>query len=1214
MRNPYQRDKKPGRVGGDPLKNVVGEAAGVKGQQVQVGKVGIESGVAPTVKMGQSSSFTTSTGLVNALDVVKGVSNVMSGVNNVMDAHDKMRASQMEKDISDLTSSEQWTNNEAEGYLSDDAKNEALQGIYKNYENSFTKNKGRAWYQGKVADTNIQYQNLGFEREMARLQLDAEKARAEGNEEAAATNFKSGLDLLRKKYAGDSARINQIEGQDLVAGAKWATAVQQSVELMTENWKASGGLEFAATTQSTDMGYENWRQAAIADMAVQDKGGLGEQLFQSYNIETGEFEGPYAEQLAAKVDSVLMPVYNQAVGLEAEHQKNNHFAAMGSIPRATVSAVVGAGSQGSGNAESRQAGMNQVASDGIARMLAFTGSSPVPLAPWQKRQQIQQGLSDIVTGVYKVDPSFTSDQASSIIDQVISDNETELISQLLPHDATEKEKEEFLRDMRLSAKADLKVAKQGRAADVDKQTRSAEELVTIPITNTGGQRKQVYNTELIKLAEGTEEQSDIYYRDAEGEQLRDTALLGMTRRASNLIYTAGFLRGENAEQIHATVEKYNTAVQAFLEGGSPETLTNILKEASEGSPYIVKHNPGGFTRISWDPNLKGNVPAQTKVALGLLTQYMAIDPDSGFYRPKEQVTAETFHKELQSLVGDSFRSQAVTEEVVKSIDTVVQYASSIFEPTMAAHVASEVIVSSMGRDGFKLGDTDAESLQSMLTQKILTNPTGSEGFNSVYTLIETALRGRNSIIHIEAGKALFGGEASPLSPEAGRVMGAALGWAVSPTGDVRNPLVTSLPREFRQSVVEKMWFDTIGDGFDDESSETLINSTNPGDLQQVIKLAMAGKPMLVQQADKSWTLAPKYQADPTATSKELAKRINGAGLAPVYQRDEDGNIVGVVLQTQAPAWEVDANGVMTRDGTVGVNFTGRNSAEAIAQGMEFVPGGRVESSDMKIDRLQSPMYASRRGSISAQNETKEQIFYHHLIQGGVNSGRSRENVEAWASKPSNRASIAGWTRPARNIWIEPSRPDRLALSNQITATIEDLNQAGAVFDSSEAESFAALLKNKNVEQLSQTDEGLSMWNTVRDIAKAQGYNPENPPMWTVNLAVLATLMPDQVDAISNMSPYDLDASTGFRPSEYTDGRTTSRPDNRRGYDSNIRYSFKNFSPVGNDSTGVMSLPIFAPVTIRGASKGDPRTFVRKSTMQTRRDAVNNTQDMSPGLE
>lgn len=1192
MRNPYQRDKKPGRVGGDPLKNIVGEAAGVKGQEVQVGKVGINSGVAPTVKMGQSSSFTTSTGLVNALDVVKGVSNVMSGVNNVMDAHDKMKASQMEKDISDLTSSEQWTNNEAEGYLDDDAKNAALQNIYKNYENSFTKNKGRAWYQGKVADTNIQYQNLGFEREMARLQLDAEKARAEGNEEDAAANFKSGMDLLRKKYAGDSARMNQIEAQDLVAGAKWATHVQESVDFLTRQWEAKGGIQNLATSVSTDVGYEDWKKRAITDMALGDAGGLGEQLLQMYNPNNDQFEGPYADQIDAKLDSILQPVYNKAVAMETEHQKNNHFAAMGSIPRATVSAVVGAGSQGSGNAESRQAGMNQVASDGIARMLAFTGSSPVPLAPWQKRQQIQQGLSDIVTGVYRANPGFTPEQASSMIDAVISDNETELISQLLPADATDEEKKQFLADMRGYAKADLRAAREQRDGEVNQQTREAQSEAETPVTNNNDLNGRINKNSLMQLAEGKAEKTGVLLLDKDNLPLTGRDLVASTQRATNLIFTAGLMRGQNAGELAGTIKTYQEMVKDFAEGTTTaENITSFLEEATQGSPYIVSYDSRGTAVITWDPEARGNVQTQARAALGLATRYMTVDPETGFFRPYGKTDSALFNEKLGTLMMDAFRAgQGLTESGAKGIEEVVTTSRAILSSDTAMRNAAVVITTALEAElGYKMEDDQRRNFTTLLTAQLEVASPGTPSWDAVLETVENAVKGRSSLVTIKAEKMLSDFSSQPYTDDVAKALGGALGFTVDSEGKV------STPDEFHQTIFEKMSFgswDRLGEGFADDSAIQLLDGARTGDIQQMFAIGVANGVFINTQGKMQ--LHPDYADNPTEAAKKMAQLIHGNGMYPSYQRDEDGSVVAVNLNNSTAQWKLNSDGKFVRDGVVGVNFTGANSSAAISQGLNkeqgYNPGETSEYAPVR--------HAVGRGAVVTDSDPNR-IFYVHLERGGIASGRSRENVRAWTSKPENRASIASWTRPGRLLWTEGMSADRHVLANQIEATIEDLKSAGVLVnteDSAEAQSFAALLRNGKVKDLARTEEGMEMWQRVRDMAKAQGYNPDNPPMWTVNLAILSTLLPEQSNAIENMSIYDLHASKSFEPMAYSGEQDSGLPDNRRGYDSLMRYEFENFTPVGEGKTGSMSLALFAPITAREAYLGDPRTMVREKTM------------------
>ena len=755
MKDPYKKEKGPGRVGGDPLKNVVGAAAGVPGQTVQPNKTAMSTQAAKGVTMGKSNSFKTSSGLINALDVVNGVNNVLSGVNKYMDVSDQVNQGKMEKDIAELTASEAWTDNESPDYIGDENKNQALNGVYDKYKGVWNRNKSEAWFKNKRTGTNIQYQNAGFEKEMTDISLEAASLEQSGDIEAAAQLRATGYGMLQQKYAGDDARMAQIETADLSAGASWATAVNASVDQLMVNWEQSGGMQNFVMAMSPDLTYEEWRQAAIADAASKDPGMLGETLYDSYSEQDGEFTGLYAEQTATQVDAKLKPMYAAAVAAKVAQQQETTEAGIASIPK-QISTRVLADQSGS------DGGKAVVFADGVARMISMTEGLPRKMSPGQKRVRYLSAMEQSIASIYRQDPTLSDDTAAAMIDGSMHSNGKNILAGIRPDLAYGSEEgDAILAEMSDAAKASLREA---RAANGGAQKKDAATEIADSVTTTNDQetlKKIIDRNPLVKLSTGESTSEPIHFLDEKGQPFTDDRSLAYMRRAQKTIVAGGLMRGDAPEQILASQKEFAAKYDAWranVKAGGTDMSTALLhgalSEALKGTPYTgVSGGATGTYTLGWDPSVGGNVEAQGLAQIAAVLPHLRLDQKTGFYDPLNKVNQDEINTIATNMTRAVFRGDGKIDRAeMATIPKVINRFRTVYEPAVANRAVAAALAGQVAAEmGHSLPADVLRNATNLIERQL--GKIGEAGddiaMENVYATLDNMLKRRGGLIEIK---------------------------------------------------------------------------------------------------------------------------------------------------------------------------------------------------------------------------------------------------------------------------------------------------------------------------------------------------------------------------------------------------------------------------------------------------------------------------------
>ena len=1156
MRNPYKKDKGPGRLGGNPLENVVGEAAGVQGQKVQPGKGATMSGKTATVKVGQSSSFNTSTGLVNALDVVQGISQTMAGVDRLGNQIDDARLTEMKKKIATMQSADEWTNPEAPGYLNDEAKLKSIQDIQNEYKGGWLNDRYRAQYEGEVANNRIAAQNLDFNGDLAWAQRSREQQIAMGVPIAdAQANTDRLYESILKKHGKDTARAEQIKSAQLGDAALWAQSVSASAQHTIEAWESSGGLERLNMELPPSVGYEEWEQTALASMASYSGEG-GAALWESYNQQSGKFEGPYADMLSQTLRRTLEPTYNKAVAMEVADQDLKQKTAITQSPRiASVDWV---------SATDPEVGFTRVA-DGFAGMRAMINNGQRPMTYGQRQPILGDYLGKVSVGAFQLDATMTTDEAAEMMNAVaVTDYEG--VAAFVGMDPDSEEFSKYLEDQIKVGMSTFRAAKQQRQNEQDKAAKFQLEKHG-PTTDSTEARKRITADPFVAASKGGDSPRLSLIDANTGGKFdpSDPKAQAFGMMGTDFITQATWQKGPEARA--QMIDKWVTAYQEYINNPDlgHDHLALILSTAAEDTPWQVNvdQNNGG---ISFSLDNVGDPEAVSNAQIGAMLPYLALDED-GFYKPTGQhssIVAETMSSMVRSKAYTS--DNRVSEEFLDEAVHAGAVARSIFPAASAYRVTSDAVLKAVQNElgaSYEMPD----DLRIMLSRAFQDGDQTRIG-----QLLESAVVQRGSI-PLEYDKKTQMVET--WGPGVSTLFGAALsiqpGTSQAQSG-ARNTLLNPLD-----------WSIFGGDysGIDVDVANQRIDSV--GDkvgAQRITSAAEAAKVIQYNDLTQQWMLR-----DPEVTTQmalDISNQLGLDGYAAEPIRNEDGDVVRTEIISLPSLYSGDG----LRNTKPAAPFTG-DFTDAMQEGMMGLDDFNEEYSRTTIGSIAGGtwdwMFNHREGSTG-------DVFYEQQVQAIHDAGESTEAAHQWLADSNNRRHLADHSAPFRGfVTGQATKDERLAFGNQIDETITTFKKAGVPIDEEDAQAVRDVAEQIRAGTLPPDHD---LWKKTQEIAKAQGFTmwDTNPPKWAAKLALMTMLFPDNDAVIQHLSPYDLDVDSTFR----ADVDPANLRETQLGYDTQTRYTLDNLKFIGRTVENISGLPIplFGPTMVEDRTKGDPRTFVR----------------------
>ena len=582
--NPYKKNKPGGRIAsGDPNSAVVktdtGVPLSVKATQTQMG------GDAGKLQKRKHSSYGVSSGLVNMLDVVNGVSNIMGQAEKLGNQIDDHRMGEMNKRISELQKEDSWIDPAHPDYVKDEDKYAKVAAIQDEYKSGWLNDKYRTQYNGAVSNNKMGLQKLGFNHDLATATAERDRLLAEGAHFSVAQEAADKLyNTAVKKHGGNAIQKHAIEQAQRADAAKWAQGVTMGVTSATAAWEASGGPQTLAHSLPTGVGYDQWRQSAMAEMASQ--GGPGtETLWDSYDDKKGIFTGPYADMFQRQVDEKLQPYYNQAVAMqvgETRLQAQTHAANAPRVAITEIGPVMGndmplAVSRGSTNL------------NGMLDVVTQAGGQ----SPGQHEISTQTYMDNMISGLFQTNGLLTNQQAGELVVGTLDSASRELATFW----GLEEDSPQFqdkLADMKKSTMSTFKLL----VDETNKRNTTTAELGQQHPTNNTQQLTKQHGQNPVTMVSKANRPVTIGLSSGTGQRLTGGDAVGMGLIIQDVVTSGSFSAGRDPKETQKKQLEINKLYAAFLADpkATPDLLMLKITEAIDGSPYTVALDGRGDIR------------------------------------------------------------------------------------------------------------------------------------------------------------------------------------------------------------------------------------------------------------------------------------------------------------------------------------------------------------------------------------------------------------------------------------------------------------------------------------------------------------------------------------------------------------------------------------------------------------------------------------------
>ena len=1120
-----------------------------------------------TVNVGVSNTrYGVSSGLINALDVVQGISGTMQGAVKVRDSHDNWRLSQYETDLAKTKEQPDWEAKPAEEKLA------AVREVQEKYKNKFLSQRARANMSLRQTDTEVELYEVEFQNKLSRIKREEARLAASGdlNDNEAFTEINNRYEALKKEYAGQETRLLAISMAQDQEAAEWAVDINSSANVAINKLMASGALETLFQELPTNVGYDTFRKRLLGDLAKQNKdNALGQALFASYDEASDEFTGPYAGILEDNLNEILHPQFDKAVQYQVKAYEGRLLMQMRDAQTITA-------------ARSYNQDPDKVAADlkeGLETTFRLSKGFTVAPTFEERAGMVENFAGGVFASWLQRNPSGNVQEMSNNLQKAILDNSDEIFAHMDISDPDEQDA--FITgilsriDLMVKDQNDARVEQQTKAFTteaskvLEKQTAAmaagiATREGTVEAINKSpyfqlldvGAPVQFYSAPINYDGGDVDTQASVINHN----QLQQQHMLQM---GSEAIATALAGNGASAEQIQKAVKGWGELVQRTYASNpnapgsavNPSNLSALpafLSAQVDDSVLQVQFDPrkpGEFSIVRNDANMSGLALNQAK--FGALFRFMNYNPETKKYDPADGYKtlpiftvlgnqATTILRDFNSNKDFALPTEA-REEIVGMVSGMAAF---LPDHTVRFAVRDALLAGVRGDSGQTNGLSEQQITAAV--DAVTKNPT-PENYDSLFGVLET-LKAKQYGMFTGFG----------ISPMSSREADVPTFFGAVFSTNPNAPVPTWKP-EF-DSI---NWGWGLYGGLDDDDALTFgqLISSDEYTVQVLSALGREtmgpdGKPILEFNAAGELTLSGTLQYSGMGSTADEARKkaaydLNKAlvqsGLQWVEDIDENGNYSNLRLKPRPKSVAFDENGMAVEKSPI-----------------VFDTAGETESFfKMHIDSESNDWIAKS------------------VIRGVSRLGREGGNIDpekAIRNQGWREAFISNWAVSGRSLFTNPeeSRQNRFVLANQIEDTYSSYVEPSSWWDGipdnvDEVLDFAQKLRSGNPIETN------TIWITAQDWCTDNRLDPENPPLFAINLAIMAELT--DTPAWLNVAPTDLIpqhvSPVGF--------------DMDRGYTPRM-FNLENFQELeASMGTRVGPLPLFAPHNVQGLHF-DPKTF------------------------
>ena len=261
---------------------------------------------------GKSSSYNVSSGLVNMLDVTKGVTEIVGKTNKAMETLDRNKATRLGEELAAKKNEDGWELKDPAEQMRD------MQKIQDGYADGWHTAKGRTDFRTAQSSMKFAAAKHDLESGLQLASLEVAESYASGDKDPNEiwTTAERRYQELLSTHGQDPIKRTRIMAAMQEQRAASEAARTQTINTTFERMKASDEFQSQLLMMRPDLGYDEWRKMVMTSAMEFGGEGFALALGSEYNEEDDTFSGDYSESMTKRIDYLLEPLYQEKLKIE----------------------------------------------------------------------------------------------------------------------------------------------------------------------------------------------------------------------------------------------------------------------------------------------------------------------------------------------------------------------------------------------------------------------------------------------------------------------------------------------------------------------------------------------------------------------------------------------------------------------------------------------------------------------------------------------------------------------------------------------------------------------------------------------------------------------------------------------------------------------------------------------------------------------------------
>lgn len=288
------------------------------------------------VVFGQSSSYKVSTGLVNALDVTQGVTQIVDDTNRALDTLDKNKGIRLQAELAAAQ------NEEGFEYLSPTEQFTKIRKIQEGYKDGWLTTTGRTNWRRANSKLDFEEKAYDLEAGLAAIQMFERRELNAGTDPVAVFgDVKPMYDRLSSAFGANPVSANRIGMARDTSRATTDSLRFKAIKNIVDGLYNDDKFKELTFGLDSDMSYPAWRDAAFDLVLSEASDEFRAALGMEWDENTNTFTGEYSERSEMELDAIMQPLYNERLSqrVASDQNANRSNSAMAIENAASIGAV-----------------------------------------------------------------------------------------------------------------------------------------------------------------------------------------------------------------------------------------------------------------------------------------------------------------------------------------------------------------------------------------------------------------------------------------------------------------------------------------------------------------------------------------------------------------------------------------------------------------------------------------------------------------------------------------------------------------------------------------------------------------------------------------------------------------------------------------------------------------------------------------------------------